>query len=30
MDLTVNVEDYILNIRAAVVIIHNGKILVHL
>ncbi len=29
MDITINVEDYILNIRAAVVIIHNGKILVH-
>lgn len=29
MDLTIDVEDYKLNIRAAVVIIHNGKVLVH-
>ncbi len=29
MDITINVEDYILNVRAAAVIIHNGKILVH-
>ena len=29
MDLTINVEDYKLNIRAAGVIIHNGKVLVH-
>lgn len=29
MDITLNVEDYKLNIRAAGVIIHNGKILVH-
>ena len=29
MDLTLNVEDYKLNIRAAGVIIHNGKILAH-
>lgn len=29
MDLTVQVEDYKLNIRAAGIIIHNGKFLVH-
>ena len=29
MDITVELEEYILNIRAAVVIIHNDKILVH-
>ena len=29
MDLTIDVEDYKLNIRAAAVIIHNNKILVH-
>lgn len=29
MDLTIDVEDYKLNIRAAVVIIHNGRVLVH-
>lgn len=29
MDITINVEDYKLNVRAAVVIIHNGKVLVH-
>ena len=29
MDLTIQVEDYKLNIRAAAIIIHNGKILVH-
>ena len=29
MDLTIDVEDYKLNIRAVVVIIHNNKILVH-
>ncbi len=29
MDITIDVEDYKLNVRAAVVIIHNGKILVH-
>lgn len=29
MDLTLDVEDYKLNIRAGGVIIHNGKILVH-
>ena len=29
MDLTLDIEDYKLNIRAAAVIIHNNKILVH-
>ncbi|MCR5147233.1 MAG: NUDIX domain-containing protein [Clostridia bacterium] len=29
MDLTINVEDYKLNIRAAGIIIHNGKFLAH-
>lgn len=29
MDLTIDVEDYKLNIRAGLVIIHNNKILVH-
>lgn len=29
MDLTIDVEDYKLNIRAAGIIIHNGKFLVH-
>lgn len=29
MDLTIDVEDYKLNIRAVVVIIHNNKVLVH-
>lgn len=29
MDITIEVQDYILNVRAAVVIIHNDKILVH-
>ena len=29
MDITIELEDYILNIRAAVVIIHNDKVLVH-
>ena len=29
MDLTLNVEDYILNIRAGGIITHNGKILLH-
>ena len=29
MDLTIDVENYKLNIRAAVVIIHNGKVLIH-
>lgn len=29
MDITIELEEYILNIRAAVVIIHNDKILVH-
>ena len=29
MNLTINVEDYKLNVRAAGVIIHNNKILVH-
>lgn len=29
MDITIDIEDYKLNIRAAVVIIHNNKILVH-
>lgn len=29
MDITIEVGEYILNIRAAVVIIHNNKILVH-
>ena len=29
MDITINVRDYKLNVRAAGVIIHNGKILVH-
>ena len=28
-DLTLDVEDYKLNIRAAGIIIHNGKVLVH-
>lgn len=30
MDLTLNVEDYKLNIRAAGVIIHNNKVLIHM
>lgn len=29
MDLTIDIEDYKLNIRAAGIMIHNGKILVH-
>ena len=29
MDITIEVQDYILNVRAAVVIIHNDRILVH-
>ena len=29
MDLTIDVGDYKLNVRAGVVIIHNGKVLVH-
>lgn len=29
MDITVNVGDYILNVRAAGIIIHNNKLLVH-
>ena len=29
MDLTIDVEDYKLNIRATGIIIHNGKILLH-
>lgn len=29
MDITINVEDYKLNVRAAAIIIHNNKILVH-
>ncbi len=29
MDITIDVEDYKLNVRAAVVIIHNNKVLVH-
>ena len=29
MDLTIDVEDYKLNIRASAIIIHNGKFLVH-
>lgn len=29
MDLTIDVEDYKLNVRATVIIEHNGKILVH-
>lgn len=29
MDITIEVQDYILNVRAAAVIIHNDRILVH-
>ena len=29
MDITIDVEDYKLNIRAGVIIIHNNKVLVH-
>ena len=29
MDITIDVDDYKLNVRAAGVMIHNGKILVH-
>lgn len=29
MDITIDVDDYKLNVRAADVMIHNGKILVH-
>lgn len=29
MDLTIDIEDYKLNIRAAGIMIHNGKVLVH-
>ena len=28
-DLTLNVGDYVLNVRATAVIIHDGKILIH-
>ena len=28
-DLTLDVQDYKLNIRAAGVVIHNGKVLIH-
>ena len=30
MDLTLNVEDYKLNVRAGGVIIHNNKVLTHI
>lgn len=29
MDITINVEDYILNVRASGIMIHNNKILLH-
>lgn len=29
MDITIDIDDYKLNVRAAGIIIHNGKILVH-
>lgn len=29
MDITINVEDYKLNVRAGAIIIHNNKVLVH-
>ena len=29
MDITLNVEDYLLNVRASGIIIHNNKILLH-
>ena len=29
MDISIEVQDYILNVRAAVVIVHNDRILVH-
>ena len=29
MDITIEVQDYVLNVRAAVVIVHNDRILVH-
>ena len=29
MDITIDVEDYKLNVRSAWIIIHNGEILVH-
>ncbi|MDD3303694.1 MAG: NUDIX domain-containing protein [Clostridia bacterium] len=29
MDITIDVEDYKLNVRAAAIIIHEGKVLVH-
>lgn len=29
MDITINVEDYKLNVRAAAIIIHNNKLLTH-
>ena len=29
MDISINVEDYKLNVRAAAIIIHNNKLLVH-
>lgn len=29
MDITINVDDYKLNVRAAAIIIHNNKLLVH-
>ena len=29
MDITINVEDYKLNVRAAGIIIHNNKVLTH-
>ena len=28
-DLTLNVENYVLNVRATAVIVHDGKILIH-
>ncbi len=29
MDITIEVQDYVLNVRAAAVIVHNNKVLVH-
>lgn len=29
MDITINVEDYVLNVRASGIIIHDNKILLH-
>ena len=29
MDITLNVEDYLLNVRASGIIIHDNKILLH-